>query len=167
MKVRDYGYLDADNRIVYADDFAEIDGVIYTSPKAEHRARETPPKLPIDNIKPEKDGAYFVSTEYGDIVDGRIVRRYDEHPIPAPEPPVVRYSKLKLIVASKAAGKWDAFKAFIASAGYEDEWQACQFLSSGYEQFEQAKTAVIAAGIATAEEIDAILDASVDEEVGA
>ena len=41
MKVRDYGYLDADNRIVYADDFAEIDGVIYTSPKAEHRARET------------------------------------------------------------------------------------------------------------------------------
>ena len=166
MKVRDYGYLDADNRIVYADDFAEIDGVIYTSPKAEHRARETPPKLPIDSTKPEKDGAYFVSTEYGDLVDGRIVRRYDERPIVAPPPPVVRYSKLKLIVASKAAGKWDAFKAFIASAGYEDEWQACQFLSSGYAQFEQAKTAGIAAGIATAEEIEAILSASVDEEVG-
>ena len=40
MKVRDYGYLDADNRIVYADDFAEIDGVIYTSPKAEHSRDE-------------------------------------------------------------------------------------------------------------------------------
>ena len=167
MKVRDYGYLDADNRIVYADDFAEIDGVIYTSPKAEHRSRETPPKLPIDSTKPEKDGAYFVSTEYGDLVDGRIVRRYEERPIVAPPPQVVRYSKLKLIVASKAAGKWDAFKAFIAQAGYEDEWQACQFLSSGYEQFEQAKTAIIAAGIATAEEIEAILSASVDEEVGA
>ena len=165
MKVRDYGYLDVYNRIVYADDFAEIDGVIYTSPKAEHRARETPPKLPIESTKPEKDGAYFVSTEYGDIVDRRIVRRYDEHPIPAPEPPVVRYSKLKLIVASKAAGKWEAFKAFIAQSGYEDEWQACQFLSSGYEQFEQAKAAVIAAGIATSEEVDAILSASVDEEV--
>ena len=165
MKVRDYGYLDVDNRIVYADDFAEIDGVIYTSPKAEHRARETPPKLPIDFTKPEKDGSYFVSTEYGDLVDGVIRRRYDERPIVAPPPPVVRYSKLKLIVASKAAGKWDAFKAFIASAGYEDEWQACQFLSSGYAQFEQAKTAVIAAGIATAEEIEAILAASVDEEV--
>ena len=165
MKVRDYGYLDADNRIVYADDFAEIDGVIYTSPKAEHRARETPPKLPIDSTKPEKDGAYFVSTEYGDLVDGRIVRRYDERPIVAPPPPVTRYSKLKIIVASKAAGKWDAFKAFIASAGYEDEWQACQFLSSGYAQFEQAKEAIIAAGIATAEEIEAILAASVDEEV--
>ena len=167
MKVRDYGYLDADNRIVYADDFAEIDGVIYTSPKAEHRARETPPKLPIDSTKPEKDGAYFVSTEYGDLVDGRIVRRYDERPIVAPPPQVVRYSKLKLIVASKAAGKWDTFKAFISSAGYEDEWNAAQFLSSDYAQFEQAKTAIIAAGIATAEEVDAILAASVDEEVGA
>ena len=167
MKVRDYGYLDADNRIVYAEDFAEIDGVIYTSPKAEHRARETPPKLPIDSTKPEKDGAYFISTEYGDLVDGVIRRRYDERPIVTPPPQVVRYSKLKLIVASKAAGKWEAFKAFISSAGYEDEWQACQFLSSGYEQFEQAKTAIIAAGIATAEEIDAILAASVDEEVWA
>ena len=165
MKVRDYGYLDADNRIVYAEDFAEIDGVIYTSPTAEHYARMNPPRLPIDSTKPEKDGAYFVSTEYGDLVDGRIVRRYEERPIVAPPPQIVRYSKLKLIVASKAAGKWEAFKAFIASAGYEDEWQACQFLSSGYEQFEQAKTAIIASGIATAEEIDAILAASVDEEV--
>lgn len=167
MKVRDYGYLDADNRIVYADDFAEIDGVIYTSPTAEHYARMNPPRLPIDSTKPEKDGVYFVSTEYGDLVDGRIVRRYEERPIVAPPPQVIRYSKLKLIVASKAAGKWEAFKAFIASAGYEDEWQACQFLSSGYAQFEQAKTAIIASGIATAEEIDAILAASVDEEVGA
>ena len=165
MKVRDYGYLDADNRIVYADDFAEIDGVIYTSPTEEHYARMNPPRLPIDSTKPEKDGAYFVSTEYGDLVDGVIRRRYDERPIVAPPPQVIRYSKLKLIVASKAAGKWEAFKAFIASAGYEDEWQACQFLSSGYEQFEQAKAAIIAAGIATAEEIEAILAASVDEEV--
>ena len=165
MKVRDYGYLDADNRIVYADDFAEIDGVIYTSPTAEHYARMNPPRLPIDSTKPDKDGAYFVSTEYGDLVDSVIRRRYDERPIVAPPPPVVRYSKLKLIVASKSAGKWEAFKAFIASAGYEDEWQACQFLSSGYAQFEQAKTAIIAAGIATAEEIEAILAASVDEEV--
>ena len=167
MKVRDYGYLDADNRIVYADDFAEIDGVIYTSPTAEHYARMNPPRLPIDYTKPEKDGAYFVSTEYGDLVDGRIVRRYDERPIVAPPPPVVRYSKLKLIVASKAAGKWEALKASIASAGYEDEWNAAQFLSSNYAQFEQAKTAIIASGIATADEIEAILAASVDEEVAA
>ena len=165
MKNRNFGYLDAENKIVYADDFAEINGVIYTSPTAEHYARMNPPRLPIDSTKPEKDGAYFVSTEYGDLVDGRIVRRYEERPIVAPPPQVVRYSKLKLIVASKAAGKWEAFKAFIASAGYEDEWQACQFLSSDYAQFEQAKSAIIAAGIATAEEIETILAAYVDEEV--
>ena len=167
MKNRNFGYLDAENKIVYADDFAEINGVIYTSPTAEHYARMNPPRLPIDSTKPEKDGSYFISTEYGDLVDGRIIRRYDEQPIVAPPPPVVRYSKLKLIVASKAAGKWEAFKAFIASAGYEDGWNAAQFLSSGYEQFEQAKKAIIAAGIATAEEIEKILAASVDEEVGA
>ena len=166
MKNRNFGYLDAENKIVYADDFAEINGVIYTSPTAEHYARMNPPRLPIDSTKPEEDGVYFVSTEYGDLVDGRIVRRYDERPIVAPPPPVYRYSKLKLIVASKAAGKWDAIKSFIASAGYEDEWNACQFLSSGYAQFEQAKTAIVAAGIATAEEIEEILAASVDEEVG-
>ena len=164
MNNRNFGKLDAENRIVYAPVEVTIDGKITINPTAEHYAAAG--YLPLDSTKPEKLGVYFVSTEYGDLVDGRIVRRYDERPIVAPPPPVIRYSKLKLIVASKAAGKWEAFKAFIASAGYEDEWQACQFLSSGYAQFEQAKAAIIAAGIATAEEIDAILAASVDEEVG-
>ena len=160
---RNFGKLDESNRIGYAPNNVRLGGTIYAAPNSEMYAACG--YLPIDSTKPEKDGAYFVSTEYGDIVDGRIVRRYEERPIVAQPPQVIRYSKLKLIVASKAAGKWDAFKAFIASAGYEDEWQACQFLSSGYEQFEQAKTAIIAAGIATAEELDAILAASVDEEV--
>ena len=166
MKNRNFGYLDENGRIVYAEDYADIDGVIYTSPTAEHYARMTPPRVSVVSEKPsEKVGVQFVPTEYGDLVDGVIRRRYDERPIVAPPPQVVRYSKLKLIVASKAAGKWEEFKAFIASAGYEDEWQACQFLSSGYAQFEQAKTAIIAAGIATADEIEAILASSVDEEV--
>ena len=162
---RNFGKLDENNKIGYAPNNVRLGGTIYAAPNAEMYAACG--YYPIDSTKPEKNGAYFVSTEYGDLVDGRIVRRYDERPIVAPPPQVVRYSKLKLIVASKSAGKWEAFKAFIASAGYEDEWQACQFLSSGYAQFEQAKAAVIAAGIATAEEIEAILAASVDEEVGA
>ena len=164
MLNRNYGKLRDDARIMYAPSEVKVGNTYYPAPTAEQYAACG--YYPIDSTKPEKDDAYFVSTEYGDLVDGRIVRRYDERPIVAP-PPVVRYSKLKLIVASKAAGKWDAFKAFISSAGYEDEWNACQFLSSGYAQFEQAKKAVIAAGIATAEEIEAILAASVDEEVAA
>ena len=165
MLNRNYGKLRDDARIIYAPSEVKVWNTYYPAPTAEQYAACG--YYHIDSTKPEKDGAYFVSTEYGDLVDGRIVRRYDERPIVPPAPPVIRYSKLKLIVASKSAGKWDAFKAFIASAGYEDEWQACQFLSSGYAQFEQAKTAIIAAGIAAAEEIDAILSASVDEEVGA
>lgn len=163
MLNRNYGKLMDDARIIYAPSEVKVGNTYYPAPTAEQYAACG--YYHIDSTKPEKDGAYFVSTEYGDLVDGRIVRRYDERPVIAPAPPVVRYSKLKLIVASKAAGKWDAFKAFIAAAGYEDEWQACQFLSSGYAQFEQAKKAVIAEGIATAEEIEAILAASVDEEV--
>ena len=163
MLNRNYGRLRDDARISYAPSEVKGGNTYYPAPTAEQYA--SCDYYPIDPTKPEKEGFDFISTEYGDIVDGRIVRRYDERPIVEPTPQVVRYSKLKLIVASKAAGKWEEFKAFIAQAGYEDEWQACQFLSSGYEQFEQAKTAIIAAGIATAEEIDAILAASVDEEV--
>ena len=165
MLNRNYGKLRDDARIIYAPSEVKVGNTYYPAPTAEQYAACG--YYPIDSTKPEKDSAYFVSTEYGDLVDGRIVRRYDERPIVAPPPPVIRYSKLKLIVASKEAGKWEAFKAFIASAGYEDEWNAAQFLSSGYEQFEQAKTAIIAAGIATAEEIEAILAASEDEEVEA
>ena len=164
MTNRNYGKMRDDARIIYAPSEVKIGNTYYPAPTAEQYAACG--YYPIDSTKPEKDGAYFVSTEYGDLVDGRIVRRYDERPIVAPPPQVTRYSKLKLIVASKAAGKWEAFKAFIAQAGYEDEWNAAQFLSSDYAQFEQAKAAIIAAGIATAEEIDAILAASVDEEVG-
>ena len=160
-----YGKLMDDARIMYAPSEVKMGNTYFPAPTEEQYAACG--YYPIDSTKTEKDGAYFVSTEYGDLVDGRIVRRYEERPIVAPPPQVVRYSKLKFIVASKAAGKWEAFKAFIASAGYEDEWQACQFLSSGYAQFEKAKTAIIAARIATAEEIEAILAASVDEEIGA
>ena len=168
MLNRNYGKLMDDARIIYAPSEVKVGNTYYPAPTAEQYAACG--YLPINSTKTEKDGVYFVSTEYGDesvLSDGRkvIVRRYDERPIVAPPPQIVRYSKLKLIVASKAAGKWEAFKSFIASAGYEDEWNAAQFLSSDYAQFEQAKTAIIAAGIATAEEIDAILAASVDEEV--
>ena len=169
MLNRNYGKLRDDARIIYAPSEVKVGNTYYPAPTAEQYAACG--YLPIESTKPEKDGAYFVSTEYGDesvLSDGRkvIVRRYEERPIVAPPPPVVRYSKLKLIVASKSAGKWEAFKAFIAQAGYEDEWNAAQFLSSNYAQFEQAKTAIIAAGIATTEEIDEILAASIDEEVG-
>ena len=73
-----------------------------------------------------------------------------------------RYSKLKIVVAAKAAGKWDALKAGIAAAGLEDEWAACQYIEDGDPAFVSATNAVVAAGIATAEEIAAFLKLAID-----
>lgn len=48
------------------------------------------------------------------------------------------FSKLKLIRALKASGAWERVKAFIASSGLEDEWQACQVIYEADEAFVQA-----------------------------
>lgn len=73
-----------------------------------------------------------------------------------------QYSKLALITATKAAGKWDGIKSWIEAAGYADEWVACAYLSDEYPQFAAVTNAVVAAGIATAEEVAAILSAAKD-----
>ena len=166
MKVRDYGYLDADNRIVYADDFAEIDGVIYTSPTAEHYARMNPPRLPIGSTRPEKDGAYFVSTEYGDLVDGRIVRRYEERPIVPPAPPVIRYSGWKMYKALKAEGFGEAFDALMkADIGVMIAFVRPQYFLSDDADFTSMVAKLCAALGIDDETKERILAASVDEEV--
>ena len=73
-----------------------------------------------------------------------------------------RYSKLKIVVAAKAAGKWDALKAGIAAADLEDEWNACQYIEDGDPSFVAATNKVVAAGVATAEEIAAFLEQAID-----
>lgn len=168
MKNRNFGYLDAENKIVYADDFAEINGVIYTSPTAEHYERMNPPRLPIDSTKPEKDGAYFVSTEYGDLVDGRIVRRYDERPIVALPPPVIRYSGWKMYKALKAEGFGDSFDALMkADIGVMIAFVRPQYFLSNDEDFiSMVEKLCTALGI-NEETRERILAASVDEEVSA
>lgn len=73
-----------------------------------------------------------------------------------------RYSKLKIVVAAKAAGKWDALKTGIAAADLADEWNACQYIEDGDPSFVAATNAVVAAGVATAEEIAAFLEQAID-----
>ena len=73
-----------------------------------------------------------------------------------------RYSKLRIVTAAKAAGKWDALKAGIVAADLEDEWAACQYIEDGDPAFVSATNAVVAAGIATAEEIAAFLKTAID-----
>ena len=73
-----------------------------------------------------------------------------------------QYSKLSIITAAKASGKWQTLKAFIASHDLEDEWQAASYISDAHPAFVSATNAVVLAGIATADEISAFLDASRD-----
>jgi hypothetical protein len=69
----------------------------------------------------------------------------------------VKYSKLKLINAAKAAGKWADVKAAIQAMDLEDEWQACQFITSDYPAYVAATNAVISRGIATEAEVKAFM----------
>lgn len=76
--------------------------------------------------------------------------------------PVVRYSKLKLIVAAKAAGKWADVKSFIEANDMMDEWNACQYLTSDYPAYIAATNAVVSLGVATDAEVKAFMKAAED-----
>lgn len=76
-----------------------------------------------------------------------------------------QYSKLALITAAKQAGRWDSLKAWIASAGLQDEFQNCVYLSDEYPQFAAITNAVVSSGAATSQEVEAILSASKDPAV--
>ena len=69
----------------------------------------------------------------------------------------IRYSKLKLIVAAKAAGKWEDVKAAIKAMDLEDEWNACQFVTSDYPAYIAATNTVITTGVATQAEVNAFM----------
>lgn len=79
-----------------------------------------------------------------------------------PEAVPIKYSKLKLIVAAKEAGKWDALKSAIIALKLEDEWQACQFISSDYPAYIAATNAVVSQGIATDEDVKAFMKKAED-----
>ena len=76
-----------------------------------------------------------------------------------------QYSKLALITAAKQAGRWDALKAWIASAELQDEFQNCVYLSDEYPQFAAITNAIVSSGAATSQEVEAILSASQDPAV--
>lgn len=77
-------------------------------------------------------------------------------------PRVVKYSKLKLITAAKAAGKWDDVKAAIQAMDLEDEWQACQYVTSDYPAYVAATNTVVSQGIATDAEVKAFMKMAED-----
>ena len=164
MRNRNYGKLRDDARIIYAPSEVKVGNTYYPAPTAEQYAACG--YLPIDSTKPEKDGAYFVSTEYGDIVDGRIVRRYEERPIVAPPPQVIRYSGWKMYKALKAEGFGDAFDALMkADIGVMIAFVRPQYFLSDDDDFTSMVAKLCTALGIDDETKERILAASVDEEV--
>lgn len=164
MPNRNYGKLGEDAKIIYAPSEVKIEDTYYPAPTAEQYAACG--WLPIDSTKPEKLGVYFISTEYGDLVDGRIVRRYDERPIVAPPPPVTRYSGWKMYKAIKAEGFGEAFDALMkADIGVMIAFVRPQYFLSDDADFTAMVTQMCAALHIDDETKERILAASVDEEV--
>ena len=164
MLNRNYGKLMKDARIMYAPSEVKVGNTYYPAPTAEQYAACG--YLPIESTKPEKDGAYFVSTEYGDLVDGRIVRRYDERPIVAPPPQVIRYSGWKMYKALKAEGFGDAFDALMkADIGVMIAFVRPQYFLSDDDDFTSMVAKLCTALGIDDETKERILAASVDEEV--
>ena len=164
MLNRNYGKLRDDARIIYAPSEVKVGNTYYPAPTAEQYAACG--YYHIDNTKPEKDGVYFVSTEYGDLVDGRIVRRYEERPIVPPAPPVIRYSGWKMYKALKAEGFGDAFDALMkADIGVMIAFVRPQYFLSNDDDFTSMVAKLCTALGIDDETKERILSASVDEEV--
>ena len=164
MTNRNYGKLRDDARIIYAPSEVKVGNTYYPAPTAEQYAACG--YYPIDSARPEKDGVYFVSTEYGDLVDGRIVRRYDERPIIEPTPPVIRYSGWKMYKALKAEGFGDAFDSLMkADIGVMIAFVRPQYFLSNDADFTSMVAKLCTALGIDDETKERILAASVDEEV--
>ena len=164
MLNRNYGKLRDDARIIYAPSEVKVGNTYYPAPTAEQYAACG--YYPIDSTKPEKDGAYFVSTEYGGIVDGRIVRRHEERPLTPPAPPVIRYSGWKMYKALKAEGFGDAFDALMkADISVMIAFVRPQYFLSNDDDFTSMVAKLCTALGIDDETKERILAASVDEEV--
>lgn len=73
-----------------------------------------------------------------------------------------QYSKLSIVLALKAAGKWQPMKTFIEANGLADEWQSCQYVSDDFPQYPAITNAIVRAGLMTSDEIASLLAAARD-----
>ena len=114
------------------------------------------PWLPVVSEPPQKTGVRFSPTEFGDLVDGVLRRRYDERPIVAP-PPVYTVEEIiyglimhnALQAVKELVGDyWELFTMRETVSADNEIWQA---------KFPELRNALVAQEILTDEQIDAIL----------
>ena len=73
-----------------------------------------------------------------------------------------QYSKLSIVLAAKAVGKWQQMKSFIEANGLADEWQSCQYVSDDFPQYPAMTNAIVQAGLMTSDEVVSLLAAAKD-----
>ena len=140
-------------------------GTICNFPAASAATKAAYGYFSLDETQPSATATNYYTRAGYERVDGNPPTyrvKWESHEIPAPVT-VHRYSKLKIITAAKSRGKWASLKAWIEAEGYYDEWLVCQYLASDYSGFDTIIAAIVTAGVATREEIDAILAESIDE----
>lgn len=168
---RNFCRVDAEGNITaYAPDAISLGGrMIYHAPDEDYAAwaaSQVPPFLRLISEPPEEVGCTFTPTERGEERDGKVYRLYDRHPIPAPEPPVIRYSGWKMYKAIKAEGFGEAFDALMKNnIGVMIAFVRPQYFLSNDPDFTAMVTQMCAALHIDEAAKERILAASVDEEV--
>lgn len=162
---RNFGTLDENNKIVYAPNCISYGGCVIGNPTADDYHASG--YKDISNSMPEKVGVYYTPTEFGDIVDDVIVRRYDEHPIVAPDPVPRRWTRMKLRIALATAGWLERVNEVLAAIEIAPGYTAlaafgdCDYIEEWFptrEQWDDTLNAAAEQLGVTREQVDEFLD---------
>ena len=117
--------------------------------------------LPVVDKAPTPEPGYYVhKTGLADEVDGRIVMRYEQLPIPV----VHRtFSKLKIVGALTQAGLWTQVKSYIEQAGLYDLYLAAQNFREDNEYFKEGLSTLQAQLGLSDEKVEEILNKCIAE----
>ena len=88
-------------------------------------------------------------------VEACVFRQVDESEMPKENP--MKYSTLSIKRELSKLGKWEAAKDLLAAFGYWDDYSLANYLSEKDEVFKTACGAMVARGIVTQAELDALL----------
>ena len=160
-----YGKL-VDGEIVYAPSVLETEEGVKSNPSEASYLAAGWKKVVEEPPEPEERMAVEVSG--WNESETTLVRTYKQVPAPEPQPqpepqpeprPVGRrlFSKLKLVIALKAAGLWVLTKTWIEESGLNDHYLAAQELAEDNEFFIRGKAEIMRLSGKTEAEIEAIL----------
>lgn len=151
---RQWGRLDG-QRIIYAPDVLDIGLSVPNA--ADFRSCGW---LKIDSCAPTVQDGMHVQTSTWTNDSSRIWRVYTYAP---DEPPIMRYSKLKLGDQLESLGLYDIAEAWMVSNRVFRQWRDAQYFESNHPVLIQATNLVVRSGLVTGEQMRSALEAARDE----